>query len=191
MKSRPWQVLGTVAYGFATAAGLYAVLLGVLLTPRMQRFALYDILLRRYKEHWADMRLFSRYANNFNTLWLRGLADGQLFGFAKNQVTPFTLKTPDGETLYAWHVLPVDRYALHEAQLQGESSSDGPVEDFTKTIAFKLLTAAEGPPPRVVVSCMYRSTQPSPCSHLTSTAYKSMAMLAILLKDGDPTPFDT
>ncbi|GAM89401.1 hypothetical protein ANO11243_074390 [Dothideomycetidae sp. 11243] len=41
-----------------------------------------------------------------------------IFGFAPNQVHPFTLPTPDGEKLYAWHVLPLDVYAKHRTALQ-------------------------------------------------------------------------
>ncbi|KAK4508795.1 hypothetical protein PRZ48_002534 [Zasmidium cellare] len=130
MPSAP-ALFGKVALGFAGAAGLYAVLLGVLLTPSMQRFALY--------------------AHRFNTLWMGDdLNDGETFGYAKNQVTPFNIHTPDGETLYAWHVLPLDVYARNERQIREEKRQPrGPVEDVTETAAFKLLSNGEA---RVIIS---------------------------------------
>jgi hypothetical protein len=68
-------------------------------------------------------------------------------------VTPFNILTPDGETLFAWHILPVNLYARHEAQIRSEARpARQPVSDFTKTVAFSLLTA-EDPATKVVVSC--------------------------------------
>jgi hypothetical protein len=68
-------------------------------------------------------------------------------------VTPFNIRTPDGETLFAWHILPVNLYARHEAQIRAEERSDGqPVKDFTTTVAYRLLTA-DDPATKVVVSC--------------------------------------
>ncbi|CAK4030640.1 alpha beta-hydrolase [Lecanosticta acicola] len=125
------MILSKLGLGLAGAAGLYAVLLGVLLTPPMQRFALY--------------------AHYFNTL-LRGddLSDGETFGFAHNQVTPFNIQTSDGETLFAWHVLPLDAYARNERRIREEKRPDRrPVDDVTKSEAFKLLTDGNA---RVVVS---------------------------------------
>lgn len=90
------------------------------------------------------------YAHKFNTLFLQDVHDGEVFGFSKNQVTPFNLRTPDGETLYAWHVLPLDQYALHEKAIRNElRPQNGPVEDFTSTTAFQLLKSDDA---RVVIS---------------------------------------
>ncbi|KAF7197083.1 Protein bem46 [Pseudocercospora fuligena] len=90
------------------------------------------------------------YAHKFNTLFLQDVHDGEVFGFSKNQVTPFNLRTPDGETLYAWHVLPLDQYALHEKAIRTELRTQiGPVEDFTSTTAFQLLKSDDA---RVVIS---------------------------------------
>ncbi|KAM5349890.1 hypothetical protein ACJ41O_006395 [Fusarium nematophilum] len=41
-------------------------------------------------------------------------------GFLRNQVTPFTIPTPDGETLSAWHVLPLGLYRRHREALSRE-----------------------------------------------------------------------
>ncbi|KAM3418918.1 hypothetical protein BST61_g4876 [Cercospora zeina] len=127
------RALGKLATACAAAGAVYAVLLGILLTPKAQRFALY--------------------ANAFHTLRWRDVHDGAAHGFAPSQVTPFNLSTPDGETLYAWHILPLDQYTRHEsAILNDDRRRDGPVDDFTATTAYKLLTASAAPPARVVVS---------------------------------------
>jgi hypothetical protein len=93
------------------------------------------------------------YANKVNTLFLKNLNDTESFGFAPNQVTPFILKTPDNESLYAWHVLPADVYAENEREIRSETRSFAPVADITSTVGFRLLTSKEGPPARVVVYC--------------------------------------
>lgn len=94
------------------------------------------------------------YANSFNTLWWDNLNDGEAFGFAEHQVTPFNLRTPDGENLYAWHILPTDVYARNEKQiLEEERPSDRPIDDFTTTVPFRLLTSNDASPARVLVSC--------------------------------------
>ena len=91
------------------------------------------------------------YAHKFNTLFYHDINNAEVFGFAKGQVTPFNIGTPDGETLYAWHILPLDVYARNEKALGNGSRPSGPVESFQNTTAFKLLsTSAEA---RVVVSC--------------------------------------
>ncbi|KAF2486745.1 Alpha/Beta hydrolase protein [Neohortaea acidophila] len=115
-----------VGIGAAALVGVYAIILGALLTPNLQRFALY--------------------AHKINTLFLHDIDNGERFGFAKGQVTPFSIHTADGETLYAWHVLPIDAYARNEEVLRKEAGSIG---DFSNTHAFHLLTSSEA---KVVVS---------------------------------------
>lgn len=70
---------------------------------------------------------------------------------AETQVQPFHLVTPDNETLYGWHLMPLHLCHEHEEGLM-EHPPSGPAEDYTQTNAFKLL--AENPNARVVVSCM-------------------------------------
>lgn len=92
------------------------------------------------------------YAHKFNTLFYHNINDAEQFGFAKNQVTPFNIHTPDGETLYAWHVLPLDTYVENEPSLRLESgTAKAPLADFTASKAFRLLISE--PEARVVVSC--------------------------------------
>jgi hypothetical protein len=67
-------------------------------------------------------------------------------------VTPFTIPTPDGQTLYAWHILPIDAYLRNEKALSETARPRGPVEDFTTTLPFSLLSSTS-PPGRVVINC--------------------------------------
>jgi abhydrolase domain-containing protein 12 len=52
-------------------------------------------------------------------------------------VTPFRLSTPDGETIHAWHILPLGLYRRHEQDLAAETA--GFVDDVTTSLSFKLL----------------------------------------------------
>ncbi|RMZ26543.1 hypothetical protein D0859_09397 [Hortaea werneckii] len=134
MPSTIGAALGKAGLTCSIAIGLYATLLGILLHPSAQRFALY--------------------AHKINTLFLGdNLSDPEQFGFSKNQVTPFRLPTPDGETLYAWHILPLDVYTQNEKSIQDEvRRRDGPVDDFTKTKPFHLLTSNDPQPARVIIN---------------------------------------
>lgn len=58
--------------------------------------------------------------------------------------------TPDNETLYGWHLLPLHLCRQHEEDLMNHPPN-GPASDYTDTIAYKLL--AGDPNARVVVSC--------------------------------------
>lgn len=58
--------------------------------------------------------------------------------------------TPDNETLYGWHLLPLQLCHEHEEELNA-NEPDGPADDYTQTTAFKLLK--NDPNARVVVSC--------------------------------------
>ena len=66
------------------------------------------------------------------------------------QVQPFNLVTPDNETLYAWHMLPLHLCLEQETALLADLPS-GPAADVTQTAAFRLL--ASNPRARVVVNC--------------------------------------
>lgn len=71
---------------------------------------------------------------------------------AANQVTPFNLHTPDGETIYAWHILPLPLYLQNEKTLAKQTP--GLSQDFTATVSFRLLR--EDPDARLVLSCTYK-----------------------------------
>jgi hypothetical protein len=74
-----------------------------------------------------------------------------LLMFIENQITPFSIATPDNELLYAWHVLPLGLYAKHESELLQEPS--GCAEDITKTKGFRLL--ADDPSSLLIINCKH------------------------------------
>lgn len=67
-----------------------------------------------------------------------------------SQVQPFHLVTPDNETLYGWHLMPLHLCREHEQDLI-DNPPNGPAKDYTQTVAYKSL--ANDPNARVVVSC--------------------------------------
>lgn len=101
----------------AAAVGLYAILLGLLTTPTFQSHVVYL--------HAIQMT------------WFKDLNVPETFGFLKNQVTPFSIKTADGDQLYAWHILPIELYRKNELSLVEEPI--GFVPDITSRRAFQLL----------------------------------------------------
>ncbi|KAF3403375.1 Monoacylglycerol lipase ABHD12 [Talaromyces pinophilus] len=113
-----------VAGGFAYVSWLYAMTY-----PGVQRAALYMNLAN--PAIWQDLN------------------DVENYGFLKTQVQPFYLKTADNETIYGWHILPLHLCREHE-ELLNDNWSYGPAEDYTSTVAYKLLS--ENPNARVVVS---------------------------------------
>ncbi|KAI5918654.1 Alpha/Beta hydrolase protein [Camillea tinctor] len=88
------------------------------------------------------------YAHRFNTLFWHDIDRPEYWGFARNQVTPFSLKTVDGETLYAWHILPLRTYLKHEGILQSDPTALS--NDITKTKSFDILR--DDPSARLVIS---------------------------------------
>ncbi|KAL8773683.1 MAG: hypothetical protein Q9209_001449 [Squamulea sp. 1 TL-2023] len=56
----------------------------------------------------------------------------------ENQVQPLQIATPDGEVLYAWHVLPIAKYIANEDHLIKEQ--DVPAARFTDSLGFDLLS---------------------------------------------------
>lgn len=117
-------------YGFfavPVAIGLYTILLAALTMPAIQAHVAYLYTIR---EPWF---------NNINV--------PETSGFLRNQVTPFSIDTSDGERLYAWHVLPLEVYRKHEALLVAEPA--GYVSDITSRLAFQLLR--DDPEARLVI----------------------------------------
>lgn len=101
----------------AVLAVIYAILLGLLTTATFQAHVVY--------------------LHKIQMTWFRDLDVPENFGFLRNQVTPFSIKSSDGESLYAWHILPVELYRKHELSLLDEPI--GFVSDITSRLAFKLL----------------------------------------------------
>ena len=77
------------------------------------------------------------YLNRVVLTWFEDVNIPETWGFLHNQVTPFNLHTPDGETLHAWHILPVEAYRENEQQLVEEPS--GLADDLKTRLSFKLL----------------------------------------------------
>ncbi|KAL4774331.1 Alpha/Beta hydrolase protein [Aspergillus nidulans var. acristatus] len=118
------------AYWSLAAAGLiYVGIVCSLTYPVVQRFALYANKIN--PALWEDVNLV------------------EAFGFLKTQVQPFYLVTPDNETIYGWHLLPLHLCREHEVELDLDEPT-GPADDYTLTPAFRLL--ANDPNARVVVS---------------------------------------
>lgn len=69
--------------------------------------------------------------------WFKDLDIPEHFAFLHNQATPFSIKFSDGETLYAWHILPTELFRKHELALIAEPA--GFVLDMTSRLAFRLL----------------------------------------------------
>ena len=105
------------SYAMAIFLGLYATLLGLLTTPSFQAHVVY--------------------LHKIQLTWLKDLNVPETFGFLRNQVTPFNIKSSFGGKLYAWHILPVELYRQHELALIAEPV--GFVDDITSRTAFKLL----------------------------------------------------
>lgn len=111
----------------AVIAGLYATLLGLLTTSTFQAHVVY--------------------LHKIQMTWFKDLDAPESFGFLRNQVTPFFFKSPDGERLYAWHILPIELYRKHEEVLLAEPT--GLISDITSTYAFRLLR--DDPEARLVI----------------------------------------
>jgi abhydrolase domain-containing protein 12 len=117
--------------GISAVAGpvaLYSLFIGLSMTPFFQR-------------HFV-------YAHRIHTLWWTNLDEPETWGFASNQVTPFFLQTPDAETIYAWHIMPLPLYLQHESTLSIQEPASSS-KNFTTTDSFRLLK--EDPDARLVL----------------------------------------
>ncbi|KAL2134076.1 hypothetical protein VTI74DRAFT_1072 [Chaetomium olivicolor] len=77
------------------------------------------------------------YLHGVTLTWSEDLAIPEQWGFLRNQVTPFALKTSDNGTLHAWHILPPELYRRHEEDLVKQP--EGIAVDITERTSFKLL----------------------------------------------------
>ncbi|KAF2251458.1 alpha/beta-hydrolase [Trematosphaeria pertusa] len=106
-------LFGTVA----GIVGIYVAFISLLTIPALQDHVIY---LHRVK-----------------LTWFQDVNVPEQWGFLRNQVTPFQLKTSDGETLHAWHVLPLEVYRQHQKELQKEPV--GLCNNIQERLSFKLL----------------------------------------------------
>lgn len=111
------RLLKYASLSVAVLVDLYALLLGLLTSSTFQAHVVY--------------------LHKIQMTWGKDLDIPQIFGFLYNQATPFSIKTPDGENLYAWHILPIELYREHEADLLAEPT--GVISDIQSRLAFKLL----------------------------------------------------
>ena len=84
--------------------------------------------------------VFQDHAIYLHRVTLTGSRDVNMpeqWGFLRNQVTPFQLTTPDGQTLHAWHIMPLDTYRNNETELNLEPT--GLCHDIKERRGFKLL----------------------------------------------------
>lgn len=142
--------------------------------------------------NYRQVRLFTVMLHSHLIPCLRGIESSSQA--AENEVTPFFLTTPDGEELYAWHILPLAVYAENERQLS-QQPPWSPSSNFTDSLACKLLI--EDPEARVIINfhgnaghiaqgqrpATYRSlTSASPKIHVFTVDYRGFG-----LSTGAPT----
>lgn len=101
----------------AGTIGVYFAFIGALTVPQLQSQVIY--------------------LNSVKLTWFKDLTVPEQWGFLPNQVTAFTLSTPDEETIHAWHILPLGLYQEHEQALVEETS--GPVHDVSERLSLQLL----------------------------------------------------
>jgi abhydrolase domain-containing protein 12 len=97
--------------------GIYATFIALLTIPTLQDHVIY--------------------LHRVTLTWFQDVNIPEQWGFLRNQVTPFHLITPDGETLHAWHVLPLEAYRQHQEELRNEPT--GLCQDIESRLSFKLL----------------------------------------------------
>lgn len=104
---------------------------------------------------------------------------------SEGQVAPFNLTTSDGETLFCWHVLPLDIYLDNENEIV--QKYNGPVDDLKESLSYKLLS--NDPKSRVVVNfhgnaghiaqghrpSTYRSLSSIPHTHILTCDYRGFS----------------
>ncbi|ESZ97234.1 hypothetical protein SBOR_2357 [Sclerotinia borealis F-4128] len=89
---------------------------------------------------WLQRHVMYVHKLHLPQAWATEIDKPEKFGFAshvENQVSPFNFSTPDGETLYAWHVMPLGLYVKHESEILKQPS--GFVDDISLTRGFELL----------------------------------------------------
>lgn len=101
----------------AAVVGLYGAFVAILTIPAVQNQAVY--------------------LNKVTLTWFQDVSVPEQWGFLRNQVTPFRLDTLDGETLHAWHILPLGLYQRNEDALTREPA--GIARDITERQCFRLL----------------------------------------------------
>ncbi|KAK3326032.1 Alpha/Beta hydrolase protein [Apodospora peruviana] len=116
-KTALWRAAQLAAFSVLTVVVGYCIFLALLAIPFLQSHVIY--------------------LHGVTLTWFQDVNVPEQWGFLRNQVTPFTLSTPDGERLHAWHILPLDLYRRHEQRLVQEP--DGMALDIKTRLGFQLL----------------------------------------------------
>ena len=111
----------------AVVVGLYAGFIGLLTTDSFQTHVIY--------------------LHKIQMTWFKELNSPEVFGFLHNQVTPFGIPSSSGQTVYAWHILPIELYRKNEAALLADPSGYSP--DITTRRSFELLR--DDPEARLII----------------------------------------
>ncbi|KAH7127024.1 Alpha/Beta hydrolase protein [Dendryphion nanum] len=128
------------------------------------------------------------YSHKLHTAFWHNVSNPEEFGFAKGQVTSFLLNTSDAETLFCWHVLPLDVYLDNENEIVQKAISGEVVEDLKETVGYKLLK--NDAKSKVVVNfhgnaghlaqghrpATYRSISGIPHTHLLTCDYRGFGL---------------
>ncbi|KAI1119870.1 Alpha/Beta hydrolase protein [Nemania abortiva] len=109
--------LRSICYGLLASTGMYALFIGLLTIPVLQDQVIY--------------------LNRMTLTWFQDINIPEQWGFLRNQVTPFFLTTPDGESLHAWHILPLELYKQNQEALLAEPG--GLALDVKERLSFKLM----------------------------------------------------
>lgn len=110
-------LLKFIVVTLAVLAGLYAGLLGALMTRFFQTHAVY--------------------LHAFQLTGDKDLNTPEIFGFLRSQVTPFLIHSADGTPLHSWHILPIGLHRSHMAELMQQDT--GLSADVTTGLGFQLL----------------------------------------------------
>jgi abhydrolase domain-containing protein 12 len=128
-----------------------------------------------------SLQTHALYLHRVRLIWFKDINIPEVFGFLHNQVTPFPIETSDGETLHAWHVLPLTLYRRHEKELLAQPS--GFAHDLSSRLSFKLLRDA--PDARLVIylhgtaGCMASGVRPDVYRALYSAAPDKIHIVTI------------
>ncbi|KAL1297907.1 hypothetical protein AAFC00_006422 [Neodothiora populina] len=145
---------------------LYPIFIFLLTFPWLQRHALYA------------HRIHSGFYHDVN--------QPESFGFAKSQIIPFNLSTPDGEVLYGWHVLPLDVYAENQDSIINKGISAQETKDPSILQKYGVELLKKDPEARVVINFhgnaghvaqgwrtdTYRSLSAQPHTHVFTVDYR-------------------
>ncbi|TEY54691.1 hypothetical protein BOTCAL_0239g00130 [Botryotinia calthae] len=108
----------------------------------------YALALLALTNPWLQRHVMYVHKLHLPQAWATDIDKPEKFGFAKNQVSPFNFTTVDGETIYAWHIMPLGLYAKHESEILKRPS--GFVDDISHTKGFELLR--DDPNARLIIN---------------------------------------